>query len=527
MNRKPFLFAALLLVAGCSKGGFSNRKSAGSEGMFKYSLGVAPTTLDPALVQDVETPDVLSNVFEGLVAYDENNRIVGRLAESWTGTDGGRTWTFKLRKNAKFHNGRSVTADDVKWSLERACAKDLNSPTAANYLRDIVGVGEMIDGRAGSISGIKVVDSTTVQFTLDKPRAYFLGKLTYPVAYVLPKEVVGPGRLDKYEMAVGTGPFKISRFAVDQELDLTANKDYYLGAPKLEGIVRPIILDPSTRLTKYRAGDIDMLTLQRQDIPGVESDPALKPQLVYQPRPSVYYVGLNQKNYPPFRDVRVRKAFAMAIDRTRICRDLLRGMPEAHGMIAPGVIGYRKEYQGLSYDPEAAKKLLAEAGFPDGKGLPPLQFIYRAQTPDSQTVAQGVEASLRQNLNWPVRLQTLELAAFLDARNKGKLESYFLSWSADYLDPENFLSFLLTSNSPQNHDAYSNPEFDRFCELGDTTVEEAQRIKYYQQAEDVLIGDGARVPIYFGRDAILISPRVHGLRSNLFGNLPHSTVSVG
>jgi ABC-type transport system substrate-binding protein len=528
VGRTSLLLAAALslALAGCSSGGFSKRSSEGSSGAFRYALAVAPTTLDPAKVQDIETTDLLSNVFEGLVAYDENNRIVGRVAESWKGSDGGRVWTFAIRKNAKFHNGRAVTAEDVKWSLERACAKSLSSPTAANYLRDIVGVDDVIEGRSETISGIKVLDPQSIQFSLDKPRAYFLGKLTYPCAFVLAKESTGASQINDVKAAVGTGPFRLTKFAVDQQVELEANKDYYLGAPKLTRIVRPIILDASTRMNKYKTGELDMLTIQRQEIKAVENDAALKPQLKYQPRPAVFYVGLNQINYPPFKDARVRRAFAMAIDRRRICEDLLEGMPQAHGMIAPGVIGYRENYQGLPYDPVAAKKLLAEAGYPDGKGLPPLQFVFRATTPDSQRVSEGVEGSLRQNLNFPLKMQSLEWGAFLDARNKGRLQSYFLSWYADYLDPQNFLSFLLTSDSPQNHDGYKNPEFDRLCELGDTTIDEPQRLKYYQQAEDVLINDGARVPIYFGRDAILISPRVHGLRSNLFGQLPHTTVTV-
>lgn len=514
-------------LSGCGSSSFGKRAAAHNSDAFRYALEIAPTTLDPGKVQDDLTTELLTNVFEGLVAYDEKNQIVGRLAESWKGSDGGKTWTFTLRKGSKFHNGRAVTADDVKWSFERACAPSLASPTAANYLKDIVGVSDEIRGKTPGIAGIKVVDPQTVQFTLDKPRAYFLGKLTYPCAFVLAKEASGSGQINDVTAAVGTGPFKLAKYDADQQVELDAFSDYYLGAPKVARVLRPIIKDASTRLNLYRTGQLDTLSLSRNDVKSIAADPLLKDQLSYELRPSVYYVGIDANNYPPFKDLRIRRAVAMAIDRDRICNVLLEGMPEAHGFVPPGVIGYREGYAGLPYNPAEAKKLLSSAGYPGGKGLPPLQFVYRAQAPDSQHVSEGVAASLRQNLGMNVQLTSLDLSAFLDGRNKGRYQSYFLSWSADYLDPENFLSFLLTSDSPQNHDGYRNADFDRLCEIGDTTLDEAKRLKAYHDAEDILVQDVGRIPLYFLREVMLVSPRVKGLRNNLFGRLPNLTVSVG
>jgi len=485
-----------------------------------------PTTLDPAKVQDVDTTDLLGNVFEGLVAYDEENKIAGRLAESWSSPDSGKTWIFKLRHGVKFTNGREAVADDVKWSFERACSKSMASPTASNYLTNIVGVEDEIAGKTNTISGIKVLDPYTLQITLDQPRPYFIGMITYPCAAVLAKEASGTGQIDDIAAAVGIGPFRITKYDHGQQVVLEPNKDYYLGAAKLTKIVRPIMGDSSTRLNSYQAGDLDMLTLERQDLKGVIQSPELKAQLSYQNRPAVFYIGLNENTYAPFKNRDVRRAFAMAIDRTRICKEIMEDVPEAHGLVTPGIMGYREDYQGIPYDPVGAQKVLAAAGYPGGKGLPPLHIVYRATTPGSQRVCEAVESSLRQNLNFPVKLQSLDWSAFLDARNKGKLEGYFLSWYADYLDPQNFLSFLLSSTARLNRDGYKNAEFDRLCQTADTTLNEADRIKNYQQAEDVAIQDGARVPLYFQRDALLISPRIKGLRSNLFGQMPHTMVTA-
>lgn len=525
LNRTLSLVALAVMLAGCSSG-FSKRTAQTATGVFRYPLQVEPTTFDPAKVEDVDTSDLLQNVFEGLVAYDVNNKIVGRLAESWSTPDQGKTWIFKLRSGAKFTNGRAIAAEDVKASIERACAAGFDSPTASNYLINIVGVSDELAGKSKTISGITVVDPSTIQFVLDAPRPYFLGMLTYPCSFVVDTKVAGATAINDVSKAVGTGPFSISKYQAQTRVELSANKSYYLGAPKLERIIRPIITDPVTRLTAFRSGELDMMTLQRGDLPGIEKDGALKPRLKQEVRPAVYYIALNQVAYKPFKDARVRRAFAMCVDRNDISKSILNGMPPAHGLLVPGVLGFREDYKGLPYDPTEAKKLLAEAGYPNGKGLPNLTITFRVSNPDAQGVAERVQSSLRQSLNFPVKLQSMDWTLMLDARNKGKLDSYVLSWYADYLDPQNLLSLLLMSNSTQNHDAYNNPEFDRLCRMGDTTFDEKQRAEDYQKAEDLVVQEAGRVPIAFGQDSLLVSERVKGLRSNLLGPLPHTTVTV-
>ena len=512
------VFAALLL-AGCGSGKFNS--SPAPSNVFRYAMSADITTLDPAKVQDVDTMDLLGNVFEGLVAYDENNKIVGRIAESWSSPDSGKTWIFKIRSGAKFHNGRQVAADDVKWSFERSLSSRIASPTAANYLRDIIGA----DKKSGDdVKGIQVIDAKTVSIELDKPRAYFLGKITYACASVLPKESVGSGAINDSAHAIGTGPFKLAEVSPGQYARLTANKDYYLGAPKLELIERPIIMDAATRLNKFKAGQLDMLTVERSDLEGVQADPNLSKQLSFVPRPAIFYLGLNQLKVPVLRDERVRKAIALALDRKKICDQILHGMPQAKTLIAPGVPAYRSEYIGLPYDPEGAKQLLADAGYPGGKGFPVIPLAVREKTPDSQAVAESIESQLRTTLGIQVKPQVMQWGKMLADRNKGQLDLYLLSWYADYVDAQNFLSFLLTSDSSLNHDGYKNEEFDRLCRAADTTLDEASRTSGYQKAEDIAVLGAARIPIYFGRDALLINPRVTGLSMNLMGTLPHLKV---
>jgi ABC-type transport system substrate-binding protein len=478
------------------------------------------------MVQDVDTSDLHLHLYEGLVGYDQENRIVGLVADRWEVSEDGTTYTFLIRDDAKFHNGRAVTAEDVRWTLERNLSPKFNSPTAINYLSDIVGAADYNNGKAPAIEGIEVVDERTVKIRIDQARPYFLGKLTYACAYILPKEEAGDARITDWHNAVGTGPYRLADYRTDQSVTLTAFADYHGGAPKLDRIERPIVQDAATRLNLYRSGELDMLTIQRQELPAVTQDAELSQDLQYQPRPAIFYIGLSQRAYPPFRDRRIREALALSVDRKRIVDVLLGGMPEAKGLIPHHVIGYRENATGIPYDPARAKALLAEAGHPGGKGLPPLRLVYKSQTPDSQAIAESVATTLRQGTGWTIRPTALEWSAMLDARNKSKLESYVLSWYADYLDPENFLSFLLRSDAPQNRDGYANAEFDRLTKQADVEPDEDRRMALYQEAEDVLLNDFARIPIYYPRDAILVKPKVKGLRQNLFGSLPHTEVSV-
>jgi len=517
--------AAAILVSGCSKGSFNQPVGQGQPGVFRYAIATNPTSLDPAIVQDIDTGGLIQNVYEPLVTYDEHNEIAPLLAESWKVENGGRTYVFKIRADAKFHNGRAVTSEDFKWTFERNLDPKLNSPTAAGYLADIVGVADRVAGKTTTVSGIETPDPQTLKITIDQPRAYFLGKLTYPCAYVLAKEAIKGKEIHDLSECIGTGPYKFEKFVPEQEVDLVANKDYYLGAPSIERIMRPVIKDAATRLNKYRNGEADLLTLERQDLAAAAADPKLKADLHVVPRPAIYYIGLNQIKYPPFKDVRVRRAFIMAIDRTKIAKELV-GLPEAKGFIAPGIKGYREDLAGTPFDPAGAKKLLAEAGYPGGKGLPPLTISYRDGRPDSETLAVAAVTDLRENLGFSVDAKKMEWRSMLEARNKAALPFYGASWYADYLDPQNFLSFLLASTADQNHDGYSNPEFDRLCAEADTSLDEAKREELYHQAEDLLIKDAARIPVYFGQDNILISPRVEGVRTNLFGQMPDTTVKI-
>ncbi|MBX3119116.1 MAG: peptide ABC transporter substrate-binding protein [Fimbriimonadaceae bacterium] len=526
------VFAALLAVAGCGKGNFSDRVKSAQRDVFRYPIPNNPTTLDPGVVQDGDTIDLLQNVYEGLVGWSTENTVEPRLAESWDISEDGTVYTFHLKKGVKFHSGREVTAEDFKWTFERNCYKTdpnkFSNETAGVYLTDIVGVREKCAGTANDITGIKVVDPYTLTITIDKPRPYFLGKLTFIVSAVLDKDIVPMGQeINKPELMVSTGPFKCTEYVQEQVTVLEAFEDYHGGKSPVAKIERPVIKDAATRLNKYKAGEIDLVQLQRQDIEGVEKDPAIAGDLVLFERPSTWYIGLNADVLPPLRDKRVRQAIAMSIDKDQIVNGLMKGVNSvANGLVPPGVFGHRKDAKALPYDPDRARQLLAEAGYPGGKGFPQLTIYYRESYPDIQLVAVAVTGMIKENLGIDAKGQTMEWRAFLEKNNAKKQPFVHMRWAADYLDPENYLSFLLASYGPENRLNHHNPEYDRLCAMADTELNPEKRKQLYAQAEDIGLDDAVIVPIYYQRDAELISPRVKGIRSNLFGHLAHTTLKL-
>ena len=517
------------IIAGCNGGGgFSARNSDVESNVLRYAIPTNPTTLDPAIVQDGDTIDFLQQVYESLVGWNEDNEVVPLLAESWEITPDAKVFTFTMRDGAKFQNGRVVEAEDVKWSIERACKKEMASTTCTAYLGDIVGINEYNAGTATDIPGIEVLDPKTIRFTLTQPAPYFLGKLTYLVSAALPKESVpGDREINKAEEMIGTGPYTVTKYEDKILAELAPFSDYWGGKPTLTKIERPVIIDANLRLTKYQNGEIDLLLMQRQDLKGVEADPKLKDQIQYLPRAAIYYIGMSQVNYKPFQDKRVRQAFAQAVDRNTIVNDLLGGTYQvAETIVPPGIPGHRDKGKGFTYNPDAAKTLLAEAGYANGKGMPELVINFQEGKPDIKTVAEAVAGQLKQNLGVEVRAQPMEWGSYLDKYNKKELVFYHMRWSADFYDMQNFLSHMLTTNGPENKFGYSNPAYDALCHEADTTVEMEKRIPLYQKAEDIVLEDVAWIPIYFQRDVQLVSPKVKNLRSSLGGYLPHTTTTV-
>ena len=520
------IFAAVLVGCGTNSnsGGFSGRKGTGSSNILKYCIGANPSTLDPAKVQDVDTMDIINNVYEPLVNYDEQNRIVGVLAAEWKVSPSGTVYTFKL-KPAKFHDGSPVTASDVKSSWERALNKVVSSPIADTYLGDIVGAKDLVKGVGKELTGVKVIDDSTVEVTIETPIPYFLGKLTYPCCDIVPAKL-GMKEISSVTDAIGTGPFSIGDIKPEQVVNLKRFDGYHGEKALIEGIQRKIVKDPSTRLTMFRNGETDLCTIEKQDWKAINDDPKFKPQLKIIPRPAIFYLLLGGKAYAPFKDRHVRRAVMMAINRQRIATEILKGVPIANRWLPDGIIAGKPATGVLDFNVEEAKKELALSPYKNGAGLPELELTIRADNTDAKFIAEQVTVDLKNNLGMTVKPRMLEMAAILKARNQGELGCVFLSWYGDYIDAQNFLSMLLTTGAPANYDKWSNPEFDKICAAADLEKDPAKRETMYLQAESLMLQEVPRVPLYHGVDGVLVNPRVSGIRYSLIGSLPHNKVAI-
>ena len=467
-----------------------------------------PREYDPATTHG--SGDKLA--YSGLVSFDPNLNLAPDLAETWE-ISGGTIYTFHLRKNAKFHDGRFVTAQDVLYSWERAVNPALASDTALTYLSDIVGVKEMAAGQAEHISGLKVLDDLTLQVTIDAPKPYFVLKLTYPTAFVVDKNNVEQGG-EWFRKPNGTGPYKLIEWTSFERIVYQSNQDFYLGAPSIPYVVVNLFAGDPQRL--YETGDVD--------ITGAYSierflDPAepLHNELLTGVGLCTGYVIFDTTR-PPFDDVNVRKAFSMAFNRRQYIDIVMSGhaLP-AVGLYPPGLPGFSYDLKGLPYDPAQARELLKQSKYGSVEGLPPIVYTGGGIGSYVNADVAALAEMWQKNLGVTITVENLEPNYFYDqiyAGNHGQL--FDGGWCADYPDPENFADVLFHSGSNQNSGGYSNPALDALLERARIEQDVTKRIALYQQAEQMIVEDA---PVLFTTHSLsyqLVKPYVKGYKFTPF-----------
>ena len=486
----------------------SGAKSTG--GVFNM-LWSDPPTLDPHLTSDTTSAGIIVEIFGGLVAFDTDLNLVPDLAESWEISSDAQTYTFKIRDEAVFHDGKNVTAADFKWSFERAAHPDTASPVAETYLSDIVGVKEVLEGVTTDISGVTVIDEKTLQIEIDAPKAYFLAKLTYPTAYVLDKDNVEIEDSEWTDNPNGTGPFRLMEYKIGERLILEKHPKYHLGPAMLDRI--QMNLAGGSSMAMYENDEIHITGVGMLDLERIK-DPAdpLNSQLVTaSPSFSISYIGFNVTQ-PPFDDVLFRQALNHAIDKELIAKEVLADLVvPAYGILPPGFPGYNDSLEGLRFDPVLAKKLLSESNYFDIENRPRIVVTIPGTGGTPNLDLEVIINMWFENLGVEVEIQQVEWATYLQDLDKRKFQAYAgLGWQADYPDPEDFLDILFYSDSDNNHGAYSNPEVDGLLEkarVGDVQ----DRLNIYENVEEMIVNDAPWVPLWFGSDRyLLIKPYVKG-----------------
>ena len=471
-----------------------------------------PPTLDPHLAGDVTSSVIINEVFSGLVTLSLDYQPVLDLAESCSISDDGLLYTFVLRENAKFHDGRPVTAHDVKWSIERASDPETLSARVQDYLGDIVGVVEKLEGSATEVTGVRVIDDRTLEIAIDAPKSYFLAKLTYPTAFVIDREQVENNE-DWLEQPNGTGPFKLGAYDVGELIVLERNENYHLGPPHLESI--QMILSGGSAMIMYENDEIHLTGVGLDDLPRL-LDPAdpLNPQLQRSPQDfDVFYIGLNVEE-PPFDDPKVRQALNYAIDLQSIADNVLDGrVSPARGVIPPGFPSYTPNLRSYEFNPDLARELIQSSTYADALASGDFPRItltisgsFGAAIP---TYLEVILEQWRQELGIEVDIQQTEWATFLQDVEEEKYQMFSLGWIADYPDPENFLDLLFHTESGANHTKFSNPEIDRLLEEARVERDREARFQIYNQVEQMILDDAPWVWTWFsGEGYALIKPEV-------------------
>ena len=487
----------------------SREASGGSAGVFRR-LWQEPPTLDPHEAGDTASAGVLVEIFSGLVALNTALQVVPDLSERWDVSEDGKTYTFYLRPNAKFHDGKPVTADDVKFSIERATDSETQSPEAYAYLDDIVGVLPKLEGLADEVTGVRVIDSRTVEFTIDAPKPYFLAKLTYPTSFVVDRENLEAEGDNWVFRPNGTGPFRLAEYRVGEIIVLERNEHYYRGPALLDRV--ELILSGGSAMAMYENGEIDITGVGLSELDRVSNplEPLNAEVVVAPPGFDLAYIGFNLSE-PPFDDVNFRRALAYAIDKdtiaTRVLADLV--VP-ASGILPPDFPGFNPAVQAPGFDPAKAQELLAQSKY--AGGAPRIIVTIPGTGGSAGLDLQAILEMWEETLGLHVELQQVETATFWDDLNDNRLQAFAgLGWQADYPDPQDFLDILFHSKSQLNQSGYSNPEVDRLLEAARVEQDWETRKALYNEAEQLIVDEVPWVLLWFsGENIVLLKPYVKG-----------------
>jgi peptide/nickel transport system substrate-binding protein/oligopeptide transport system substrate-binding protein len=486
-------------------------------GTYRMALVADPPTLDPAQASDTTSSAIIRQVFDGLVELNEQMEVVPAIAKTWRISADQRVYTFTLRRGVRFHNGREVTAADVKYSLERA-ARGKRPWT----VEKIVGAPEVIKGAATLIRGVRVVDDRTVELTLERPFAPFLMLMAYDAVFLVPREEAERLGTGFAAQPVGTGAFRFVSWRRDDQVVLEAYPEHFRGAPYLDRIIYRIIPDDNTRFQEYRAGNLEHVDIPTGLFRAVRADAAQSKELRVWPLLGTYALRFTLTQ-PPFKGNKtLRQAFNYAVDKEAISQVILEGsVVPARGVLPPGMPGHNPDLVGYPYDPDKARRLLAEAGYPNGEGLPPITLHYNV-SPLHRRICELVQAQLRQ-LGVSIQLASLDWAAYLKLIDDGGTQWHRVGWIADYPDPENFLTVLFHTRNigpSGNTSRFSHPQVDRLFDEADRLPDGPARLAKYREAEKIIVEEAPWVFVYWYTARLLQKPYVRALERSPMSGAP-------
>jgi len=535
----PFL-CTVLLWASCGK------QVDNSVGKTVFRMNFAPglSTLDPAYARDQGAIWMCGQLYNGLVEFNEELEITPSLAESYTLSEDGTVYTFSLKKGIQFHSDpllgeggtRELTAEDVGYSFTRICDPAVASSGFWIFNGKIQGLDAYRAGEVGAISGFEVVNQDTFRIHLERPFPPFLGTLAMAYGYVVPHEVVEHYGKDFRNHPIGTGPFRLSAWDEGTSLVLLRNESYFeTGLPYLDAVQVRFVRDRLSEFAEFTQGNFDFVNdldkAAKDEI--FLPDGSIKPsylenyQFYRSPQLNTEFIGIMvddsiaQAHGSPLQDRRVRQALNLAIDREKLVDYLLNGngYPASAGMMPRGIPGFDSTVvQGYRYDPDQAVRLLAEAGYPGGRGLPVLSL---KSNPNYQAVMEFLQKSF-ERIGVTMQIDNMDGGTLRTKAKQGEIDLWRASWIADYPDGENYLGLFYSGNIPPNganRMRYSNPAFDSLYVEALHTTNDSIRLDLYQRMENIVLPDAPVILLYYDKILRMAQPNIKGLKTNAMNML--------
>jgi oligopeptide transport system substrate-binding protein len=514
------LAAACLAFVGCSRE--SQVDVGNQQQILNWGNLSEPTDLDPQIIDSNTDANIVYTLFEGLAAYDPKDlHAIPGVAESWESNADATVWTFHLRANAVWSNGDPVTAGDFVYSFHRMLSPKL-AAEYASFLFHLKNGEAYFNGKVTDFGqvGAKAVDDRTLVLTLWHPLPYLPSLVCHSSWYPVHKPTIEKyGAMDDRATAwtkpgniVGNGPYVLTEWRPNQVIRVVKSPTYWNhDAVKLAGCNFFPIEDEATEEASFRSGQLHVTAnIPIDKIAGYRKDPSgvLRSSLLL----ATYFYRLNV-NRPPLDNVKVRRALSLAVDRRQICEDVAKGgQVPAGSLVTPGTGGFVSTTS-IKTDVPEAQRLLAEAGYPGGKGFPDVEILYNT-TEGHRRIAEAIQQMWLKNLGINVTLQNQEAKVWNDTMRQHNYQIGRFAWVGDYLDPSTFIDIMTTHNG-NNETGWSNAEYDRLDDLAMKTGDNAKRYEYFQQCEAILAKESPIIPIYFYVRNNLVRPEVKGWYDNL------------
>jgi peptide/nickel transport system substrate-binding protein/oligopeptide transport system substrate-binding protein len=467
-------------------------------------------------VEDAYQWLLVEQLFDGLVDLDPELKIVPAIARTWTVSRDGLEYRFTLRGDARFHNGRAVIAADVAWSFLRALR--VPGGLATEYLGHVVGAREAAQGAASEVSGIRVEGANVVTIRLAHPYAPFLGTLAIPQLGIVPREEVESRGEAFARHPVGSGPFELKEWRDDGRVVLVPSDRHWAGRPYLDRVEVQLGAFGADEAGPFLKGRTDWAFISRAD----EERLPKWSRIVKRMELGITVLGLNVAR-PPLDDVRIRRALAMSLDRNTLVEASGRVATPASSVVPMGMAGAPPFGSVPSEDLEGARRLLAEAGHPDGKGLPPLELWLNGESAPTLAVGRAAAKHIAR-IGLQVNVQTAPWTAFLEKVDAKEAPAYLLTWVADTPDRDSFLGVLFHSAGVNNHLHYADPMVDRLIEEARRELDPIARRDLYRAVEERVDADCVLVPLYTQANVYALRDGLAGFNLDALGQIDLSRI---